>query len=248
MSHFTVAVITKDENKLEEILAPYSENLEVPRYVKYTKEQLIQKVKGNIEEYKNSTYAEFLKDPIKYKNKHKNKEHIKYLEEEFPKCLNWTNEEIYQEAIKHEEESNIGANGEIYSTYNPNSKWDWYEIGGRWYKSLLTKKENEDVIEYGENDLFYNWNELKTPDGYKRVNGAKIKDIDFKKMNENQKEPFYPWALVDKTGWYEQGEMYWWGYDNATEDSTKLFIEKFKEYIKAEENQDKYLIIVDCHI
>ncbi len=26
-----------------------------------------------------------------------------------------------------------------YSTYNPNSKWDWYDVGGRWSNNLLTK-------------------------------------------------------------------------------------------------------------
>lgn len=64
MSHFAVAVVTKDKDRIEEILEPYSEELEVPRYIKYTKEQLIEKVKKEIEDYKNSTYAKFLKDPI----------------------------------------------------------------------------------------------------------------------------------------------------------------------------------------
>ena len=36
----------------------------------------------------------------------------------------------------------IGDNGELYSTYNPNSKWDWYKVGGRWSKILKTKNEN----------------------------------------------------------------------------------------------------------
>ena len=37
---------------------------------------------------------------------------------------------------------NIGDNGELYSTYNPNSKWDWYQVGGRWSGMLKTKNEN----------------------------------------------------------------------------------------------------------
>ena len=35
---------------------------------------------------------------------------------------------------------------------------------------------------------------------------------------------------------------------NDTEDSELLFIEKFTETIQKPENQDKYLVIVDCHI
>ena len=41
MSHFTVAVITPDKNKIEEMLAPYDENLEVEPYISKTRQQLI---------------------------------------------------------------------------------------------------------------------------------------------------------------------------------------------------------------
>lgn len=37
MSHFTVAVITAKKEKIEELLAPYDENLEVEPYINRTK-------------------------------------------------------------------------------------------------------------------------------------------------------------------------------------------------------------------
>lgn len=250
MSHFAVAVVTKDKNKIEEILSPYNENYEVPRYIEYTKEQLIKKGKKRIEDYKNGTYAEYLKNPVKYKEDCSNKDHIKYLEEEFPKKLKWTDEEIYEDEIILYDEEQIGKDGEVYSTYNPNSKWDWYDIGGRYRNSLLTKIENEDTFEHNSfvEHFLSKDDTRKAPKGYKWVNGAKIKDIDFNKMNEGEDEPFYTWALVDEKGWYEQGKMGWWAMNGATKESEEAFIKKFCEYIKAEENQDKYLVIVDCHI
>lgn len=250
MSHFTVAVVTKDKNKLEEILAPYSEDLKVPRYIKYTKEQLIENEKKRIEDYKNSTYAKFLKDPIEYKSNCKNEAHIKYLEEEFPKQLNWTDEQIYQNKIKYYDEEDIGENGEVYSEYNPNSKWDWYDIGGRWRNQLLTREDNNDTFEHNSfaehMGMFKDTKEA--PKGYKWVNGAKIKDIDFNKIEEVNGKPFYTWALVDENGWYEQGRMGWWAINDATDESTNNFAKQFKEYVESVENQDNYLIIVDCHI
>lgn len=45
MSHFTVAVITDKLNKIEEMLAPYSENMEVESYVDETKEAIINSAK-----------------------------------------------------------------------------------------------------------------------------------------------------------------------------------------------------------
>lgn len=45
MSHFTVAVITAKKEKLEEMLAPYDENLEVAPYINRTKKQIIENAK-----------------------------------------------------------------------------------------------------------------------------------------------------------------------------------------------------------
>lgn len=39
MSHFTVAVITAKKEKLEEMLAPYDEGLEVESYIERTKKK-----------------------------------------------------------------------------------------------------------------------------------------------------------------------------------------------------------------
>ena len=35
-------------------------------------------------------------------------------------------------------EDMIKPNGDLLSTYNPNSKWDWYTVGGRWNKCINT--------------------------------------------------------------------------------------------------------------
>ena len=193
-------------------------------------------------------------------------------------------------------------NGNELSTYNPNSKWDWYSIGGRWRNLLLTKINNEDVI--SEIDLVDLMNECsnikrEATIGYKWVDGARIKDIDFKKSaeikntynkairfwetyvegqkptTEGEKEnikfepykkeyyieryetkenyakmqsTFSCWALLDETGWHEKGKMGWWAMNDSTKDSEQLFLEKFTETINKSENQDKYLIVVDCHI
>ena len=45
MSHFTVAVITAKKEKLEEMLAPYDENLEVEPYIERTKKEIIEKAR-----------------------------------------------------------------------------------------------------------------------------------------------------------------------------------------------------------
>lgn len=45
MSHFTVAVITAKKEKLEEMLAPYDEELEVEPYIERTKKEIIEEAR-----------------------------------------------------------------------------------------------------------------------------------------------------------------------------------------------------------
>lgn len=133
MSHFSVYVFHDENTTVDELLAPYDENLEVAPYVLYTKEQAIAKVRSEIEKYWNSTYKEYLADPTGYKEKWgRNKEHIDYLENEFPKKLDWTDEECYADIEQYCDARTAAEDGSILSTRNPKSKWDWYQIGGRW--------------------------------------------------------------------------------------------------------------------
>lgn len=138
MSHFCVYVFHDKNTTVSELLAPYDENIKIAPYVLYTKEQAIAKVRSNIEKYRDSTYKEYLADPIKYKEKWgNNKNHIDYLENKFPKILNWTDEECYEEIAKlYREDGLVTEDGSILSTCNPKSKWDWYQIGGRWSNSI----------------------------------------------------------------------------------------------------------------
>ena len=54
--------------------------------------------------------------------------------------------------------------------------------------------------------------------------------------------------MVDERGWHEKGEMGWWGFDTSTGDSERAFIEKFNAELKNIDNQEKYIVLVDCHI
>lgn len=283
MSHFTVAVITDKIENLESMLAPYDEDIEVEPYISETKEQLIKKGKERKERA--------LKQ--KEEGKELDKWDLRYINAQ-------TDEELYKEVIYDDE--TYDENGNLLSTYNPDSRWDWYSIGGRWRNSLLTKIDNEDVIsEKSLEDLANYGSNLRkdAPEGYKWVDGARIKDIDFKKAmefrntynkairfwetyvegqepkTEEEKEDikfecykkeyyierygtkekyaksestFTCWALLDETGWHEKGKMGWWAMSDSTKESEELFEEKFTETINNPKNQNKYLIVVDCHI
>lgn len=72
------------------------------------------------------------------------------------------------------------------TTYNPDSKWDWYQLGGRW-TGFLKLKEGSDG-EVGEHSLV---SERRAKPGY--ADAALKKDIDFEFMKNNAAEKASEW-------------------------------------------------------
>ena len=140
MSHFCVYVFHDKNTSINDLLAPYDENLVVEPYVEYTKEEAIAKVRKEIEDYKNGTYAEYIKNPEEYEKKYKcTKKYIEFLKNEFPKKINWTDDQCYDDMKEYYDSDMIDKDGNLLSKYNPKSKWDWYEVGGRWCGGIPMK-------------------------------------------------------------------------------------------------------------
>lgn len=248
MSHFTVLVIGENP---EEQLKPFDENLEVVRYVEYTKEQVIEKGKKEIEEYKNGMYADYLKDPKKY-SKDSGGSHLDYISKKFPEKLNWSDEQIYKDQIEFYEEEDIGKDGEIYSERNKNSKWDWYSIGGRWSGSLRLKEgcngelEEPDILmicEELDNDKKERYKENKERNC---VDSALKKDIDFSLDEEIYDRSIRKWELAvegKKSKNKEEKEILKWELHNKS-----YYIEKFgtkEEYAKLQSEFTTYAVLMN---
>lgn len=149
MSHYTVLVVGDD---YEQALEPFDENIVMPQYIAHTKADLIANQRQNIAQYRDGLYAQYLADPAVYLAGCSNPDHIRYLQEEFPQRLTWTDEQCYAEAIRYVEPENIDADGGELSTYNPRSKHDWYVLGGRWDGGLTTT-DNRQVNQCRKGDL-----------------------------------------------------------------------------------------------
>lgn len=245
MSHFTVLVIGDD---VEESLAPFDENIELAKYVEYTREQLIAKSRQKTEDYKNGRYAKYLADPVKYKAECSNEDHINYLKNEFPKKLQWTDQEHYEDAIRYYEPEDIGADGEVYSTRNPQGYWDWYQIGGRWNDSIILKPN----IEWTQPEFPYGRSEEAIKNG--TTDTALIKEIDFDAMKlKNQsddwakdKHPLYAYAYVQHGRWHGRGTMGWFGMsdDKVSDEDWNKEISDLIDSLDPETR----ITFVDCHI
>ena len=276
MSHYSVLVLTDENTCVEELLAPFDESIKVAPYVKYTKEELIEKEKKEIKEYKNGRYAEFLKDPDGYKERHKhNPGHLNYIEYEFRKKLYWTNARIYKEAIRYYDPEDITEDGSVLSTYNPNSKWDWYVEGGRFsgllklktpdeYDSVCADSAYAEEVDFTPDKEAYDsairfWElvveglEAKT-DEEKAVFSLYNKKYYLERYRSkeeyaNRQAAFTTWAVVTPDGvWHEPGEMGWFGCHNASVEAEKDFYDNYYKFIEKAIKNNWYMTIVDCHI
>ena len=157
MSHFTVMVITSDGD-YEKALEPFDESIEVEPYISKTREKCIQE----LVEYKR-----------RYDN-HDEKFNRQWFEENFNDVNFYDGKSIYEAYKKYNDYYDYDEEGNVLSTYNPNSKWDWYQLGGRW-KGTLRLKEGAKVMR--ESDTSWTNSNEEVQEGY--TDFAQVKDIDW---------------------------------------------------------------------
>ena len=146
MSHFTVMVIKRKGAKksVEDILAPYDEGLTVAPYISKSRAELIEYGKKEIKGLEErEEILNYLKDPVEFEAK-KGKSRAEYCSKEASyvkdyQTRKWEDDDYHAFATRYDDPDELDMDGNEISTYNPNSKWDWYVIGGRWPDQLKLK-------------------------------------------------------------------------------------------------------------
>ena len=115
MSHYAVGVFHRKDQTVDELLAPYSENLKVDPYVSMSRREAIEYARKHIKGYEGKT-----------------------------------DEECWQFMADDAGEGMTDADGNILSTYNPRSKWDWWYEGGRWGGMLNSQGSTVDSGRFGD--------------------------------------------------------------------------------------------------
>lgn len=250
MSHYTVAVFTNENDYFEDLLKPFDENMEVEPYIRRTKEQMIEEAKF----YKQEV-MERMSNPS-YK--------LNEYEKEILECK--TDEDFYKTKIYAYKD--YDEYGNELSTYNPDSKWDWYEIGGRWSNLLKTKDgERTDSCLVKELDLSIDKKE------YDKALRFWELVVENQPLKEGEKEPFTlysknyyiekyktkenyatqcsslsTYAILTPDGeWLEPGEMGWFGISGASIEDEINWFDVFNKFLK-EVDPNCTITIVDCHI
>lgn len=262
MSHFSVLVITKDkpsESMIDELLFPFDENRSVPLYVQATKEEMIKNKKEEILNAK-KMYEEYLKNPAE---SNFNVDYYKAKFEPFVEIAENDDEvALYLQAIEYLEEDDLNENGDRISTYNPDSKWDWYQIGGRF--SDVLPENCIQVKDFPVPDNTITEEKLKEmyPEEYQRyIDTLSGKELSF--YNIKYLKSRYPtfksymqyelcpttFAVIDISGeWHEAGTMGYFGMSSATPEDEINWEEHFYDRFIKDLPKDYWLTLVDCHI
>lgn len=151
MSHFTVLVITDDPNNLEKLMAPYQENNmgDCPKeYLKFNDEEqyyldgyetntnnMVKLADGTlIDRYDDRCYVE-TEPRRKTWQLPEGAEEVKVPVKEIYASA----QEYVEKECDYQVDPETGKRG---YWENPNRKWDWYQVGGRWSGMLLGKDGN----------------------------------------------------------------------------------------------------------
>ena len=221
MSHFSVAVFHKENQSIDDLLEPFNENgtvefvsvsEEYKNKYETEKELVVKRLNGSFTSpYDQSLYTEISKEEYEKLNKvmprvckkiegflskDETKYYIRDLERIGAKEIELPLKEIYLTFGEYMESEGIlyCKEEDDYGYYsNPNAKWDWYQVGGR-FSDILKLKENveSEVDDPGEPSL------LMT-DYKKRENfcsSAKVKDIDFTPDKEEYENAKRYWEVA----------------------------------------------------
>jgi hypothetical protein len=260
MSHFVVLVTLPKGTRniplaVMSALEPYDENKKVELFMSETADDIKKKRTDDITDLKERLANKKIKDETWAKKR------IEELE-------NMTDQEFYEDYV---DGSLRDENGNIMSSHNPEGRWDWWVIGGRWGEFLDLKngktadfakvkdvrfEPTEDEIEKtGER-----YERLKKADSMKKQGIELDEDIEieylFSEFDPAQsKEDFIKeesaisfYSCVDKNGeWHERAECGWFGSEHNVTEETGSWRLKFKERFIDPLDPNDILVVVDCH-
>lgn len=234
MSHFALLVTKTNHTPIEDQLAPFDQQREVPAYeedcycVGSTARQEAHKMADaelgfNIDKVRDAYWGlpEEERTPERWEAMTAERKALwSRYEQEHP---------LYQKPDAKCDDCH--GSGVRMTQYNPDSQWDWYVIGGRWTGELMLKPGAAGDL--GQPGVFNN----EPEEGGCDI--AQVKDIDW-----GSTRPTF--AVLHDGTWYERGQMGWFGMV-ADEKSEDTWDREWHNLVDLLDPEDE-VTLVDCHI
>lgn len=263
MSHFSVWVFTESgtETEIDDLLLPYDEGIEVEPYIDRRREAIVPEYRTRWNEYLARAEQDLLKAAPE------DRPSVLGRISKIRTALARSDEEIYRAETDGEE---LDAEGNILSTYNPDSKWDWYTIGGRFENTIRTR-DGRMVTSCPVSDIAPDADPDKLAQARRRY-GIITGEIPPASEEERclvddptarlelwscQDADDYAhrvcangaYAVVLPNGvWQEPGKMGWWGVSCAAEDARREWNRSFADQFIRNMPSNRIVTVVDCHI
>ncbi|NCN08902.1 MAG: hypothetical protein GW938_03545 [Leptospira sp.] len=184
----------------------------------------------------------------------------------------------FSKALEDFTKMNSGYNDDGYyylSNLNPNGKWKYYEIGGRW-SGILRLKENlsdayilqnqeiENRIKNGAKirnpEMLIEDSKILQPNSNQtsrslNASTAKLKDIDFPKiemvydpkLKDSKYGNFLGYAFLNDFKWTDKGRLGVQAYPDVMEKTDADWLKEWTGLLDAV-SEDEYLTVVDCEV
>lgn len=263
MSHFSLLAIGfENEEDLEEAMAAYDENLEVAPYVKMTKEQIVEHGRTEYNE-RLAVVKAFTANPEKGKKKYSEWGERIYAKWDDPDNIyrNFEPESYYK---WYTEDSTVNEKGDLMSTYNPNSKWDYWNIQNTLSISDLKTAREKQLAEFERKPYDIMWDiivedtdhpELKGIERFQLLYGAPDKENmlalygDRETFVEHYRNSYSAsYCVITPYGWHEPGTVGWWGTSSASPEDEYNWENKYYSRFIEPMDDDETVYLIDCHI
>ena len=190
---------------------------------------------------------------------------IKYGREYYSETETMTDDECFR-FMTDAMDKEIDEDGNVYSTYNPDSKWDWYEEGGRFCNMLKLKggatcdSARIADLDFSIDENLYKeskkwWEDFISPgekkDEYDGFYNLEYFTDRYKDAEEyaTRNSSFTTYAVLTPDGeWHAPGEIGWFGCSSETSDEMRDWDLNYKKRFIDESDPDWIMTIVDCHI
>lgn len=165
-------------------------------------------------------------------------------------------------------------NGKYGYWTNPDAKWDWYEIGGRWENMIpletgemvdqaylrdidlnafrRNEKQHKDALRFWE--LYVEGQAPVTKEDKSLINFVLyskewfVERYHTKEEYAKQISEFSTYAVIIDGNWCSRGEMGWFGCGSETFEESYEWDKSYFEKFIANLSPDAYITVVDCHI
>lgn len=318
MSHFTVAVISKQRNQVEGLLAPFDENLEIESVISETYDEIMSSARELQTKYRNYSNHDIAEHFGKHMSSSLSTSCLEFAlnlydqnpsedNDDYEKFVNIINKngETYdfksyvRDAVQLKNLICAANDDELFEAYriyndtdmscvdenknftymmNPNAKWDWWQVGGRWENFIKLNdigvqnnhRHFADSAQIKEIDFSVRQKDYDYAMRFWQINieGDELKEGERKDdffcfyKPEWYKERYHDaetyatamstlntYAVVLPDGtWCGKGNMGWFGMSDESHDEALEWELHFYDRFLKDLNPEYYVTIVDCHI